>query len=102
MLTKYIIYNGEDFGMFPNSLEVSLNLKSDEGRGYSELEIKFPVKWDLIKWKTGDVCSVISDKDGHFFLFLDFKVKNVYSDRVILTSKQYVDFQPIIKLGVQI
>jgi hypothetical protein len=98
MIVKYIIYNGEDYGVLPNSLDVHLNLKSDEGKGYSELEVKFPFNWNLIKWKTTEICSIITEEKGKFFLFLDFKVKNVFSNKVILTSKQYVDFQPIIKL----
>jgi len=102
MTIKYIIHNGDDYGVLPNSMEVHLTIKSDEGKGYSELKIKFPFKWDLIKWKTGDICSVITEEGTNFFLFTDFKIQNVYTDFVILTSKHFVDFQPIFKLGTQI
>jgi len=101
MITKYIIYNGEDYGVLPNSMEIRLTLKEEEKKGYSEVEIKFPYDWNLIKWKTGDICSLIVEDNGAFFLFLDFKVKNVFSNKVILSSKHYVDFQPIFKLGAQ-
>jgi hypothetical protein len=101
MTTKYIIYKGEDFGVLPNSLEVHISLKSDEGKGYTDLKIKFPIDFDLIDWKVGEVCSLITEEKGHFFLFLDFLVNKVSSGSVVLTSKQYVDFQPIIKLGAQ-
>lgn len=101
MNLKYIIYNGNDYGLLPNSMEVSINLKSednDPSKGYSEVSIKFPNKWDLFEWKSGNICSLVTEYNGGFFLFLDFIVKNVYSDYAVLTSKQYVDFQPIFVL----
>lgn len=102
MTIKYIIYNGNDYGVIRNTVELHHMIKSDEGKGFSEIELLIPSDWDLIKWKTGDICSFIIENNNHFFLYLDFKVKNVFSNKVILTSKDYVDFQPIFRLGSQI
>lgn len=101
MIIKYVIYNGEDFGMLPNALDMHLTLKEYEDKGYSQIELDIPLGWKLIPWKKDGICSLIVEDKTHYFLFLDFVVLSILSDKVILTSKQYVDFQPIIKLGNQ-
>jgi len=112
MIIKYLIYNGEDFGSLPNSLEVNLILKEQETGGYSELRLKWPyslnekknadLEINLPKFQKSGICSVLVENGPNFFLFLDYIIKSVGYGEAILTSKQYVDFQPIIKLGAQL
>lgn len=112
MTVKYLLYNGDDFGLLPNSLEVSLDLKEDERGGYSDIRLKYPYSLNekknaeitdrLPKFQKNGICSVIIENNGGFLLCVDYVVKTVNYGEILLTSQQYVDFQPIFKLGNQL
>lgn len=91
-----------DYGNLPNSTDLEITVKNDEEKGYSQLKLKFPSTFNLIPFKVDTPCSIIAYKDDNFFLMLEFKIKQIFNDHIILSSKDYVDFQPIFKLGTQI
>lgn len=104
MRLEYIIHNGIDYGNLPQH-SIDIELKQDETpeHGYTDLNVKLPSEFIVDnKFRVGDIVSFITRKGDKFFLFVDYRICFVKGSVVKATSKDYVDFQPMIALGAQI